>query len=361
MINNSQIKQIFKYTPEQLGYGGCKSAWSHDGNLVAICGDNKIIRIMDRQGKPVLEFPSNQTPRIDDLAWDKDNDSLAILTATHVISIWSMGQRKFQDIELASNKDVASYISWSKTHPVLSIGTEKGSLTFFNRKSQRKIPCISKHGKKITHGDWSVEGHLITCSTDKMLTVSNHQGDTPHDSFIVKGEPSNIKWAPGCTETNKYLCCIIASAKVCWFNPMTQVHKFIEFDKSYGKLSCFEWLDDDKLFVCFQTGTCIVVSVDGNSMGQEIHAFKPHQAAIECIQINHEMKKIAIAAQGSIKFFNIGNWVEESSDRIDITKSSGTITQLHWTDDGSIMTITTSGGYFLGFLTVVPQLFSAYK
>lgn len=73
------------------------------------------------------------------------------------------------------------------------------------------------------------------------------------------------------------------------------------------------------------------------------------------------MKKIAIAAQGSIKFFNIGNWVEESSDRIDITKSSGTITQLHWTDDGSIMTITTSGGYFLGFLTVVPQLFSAYK
>lgn len=73
------------------------------------------------------------------------------------------------------------------------------------------------------------------------------------------------------------------------------------------------------------------------------------------------MKKIAIAAQGSIKFFNIGNWVEESSDRIDITKSSGTITQLHWTDDGSIMTITTSGGYFLGFLTVVPQLFSAYR
>lgn len=58
MISNSQIKQvgplapsplqIFKYGPEQLGYGSCKSAWSYDGNLVAICGDNKIIRIMDR-------------------------------------------------------------------------------------------------------------------------------------------------------------------------------------------------------------------------------------------------------------------------------------------------------------------------
>jgi len=40
-----------------------------------------------------LEFPSNQSPRIDALEWDKDNDSLAILTATATVSIWSMGQR----------------------------------------------------------------------------------------------------------------------------------------------------------------------------------------------------------------------------------------------------------------------------
>jgi hypothetical protein len=52
-----------------------------------------------------------------------------------MVSIWSMGQRKFQEIELASTKDVATFISWSKTHPVLAIGTEKGSLTFLNRKS----------------------------------------------------------------------------------------------------------------------------------------------------------------------------------------------------------------------------------
>ena len=59
MNNNSGIKQIFKYEPDALGYGTAKSAWSSDGNLLAIFGDNKIIRIMDRQGKPVLTFPSN--------------------------------------------------------------------------------------------------------------------------------------------------------------------------------------------------------------------------------------------------------------------------------------------------------------
>lgn len=34
---------------------------------------------------------------------------------------------------------------------------------------------------------------------------------------------------------------------------------------------------------------------------------------------------------------------------------------MHWTRDGSIMSVATSQGFFLGFLTVVPQLFSAHR
>lgn len=30
----------------------------------------------------MLEIPSKHAPKIDDLAWDKDNDSLAILTVS---------------------------------------------------------------------------------------------------------------------------------------------------------------------------------------------------------------------------------------------------------------------------------------
>jgi len=89
------VKQIFKFSPENLGYGEARSAWSPNSSYVAVVGENRIIRILDRQGQPLLEFPSNQTPRIEDMAWDKDNDSLAILTATNVISIWSMGLNKF--------------------------------------------------------------------------------------------------------------------------------------------------------------------------------------------------------------------------------------------------------------------------
>jgi hypothetical protein len=47
---------------------------------------------------------------------------------------------------------------------------------------------------------------------------------------------------------------------------------------------------------------------------------------IEQICINHEVKKVAIAAQGQIKFYNFDTWTEESGDRIDCQKSSGAIT-----------------------------------
>ena len=57
----------------------------------------------------------------------------------------------------------------------------------------------------------------------------------------------------------------------------------------------------------------------------------------------------------------MSDWTEVVSDRIEITKSCGKITRIDWTKDGSILTVTTSNGYFLGFLTVIPNLFSSYE
>ena len=36
----------------------------------------------------MLEIPSKHAPKIDDLAWDKDNDSLAILTVSIRSFFW---------------------------------------------------------------------------------------------------------------------------------------------------------------------------------------------------------------------------------------------------------------------------------
>ena len=82
---------------------------------------------------------------------------------------------------------------------------------------------------------------------------------------------------------------------------------------------------------------------------------------IESINVNTELEKIAVACQGSIRFIQMSDWTESVTERIEITKSCGKITRIDWTKDGSILTVTTSNGYFLGFLTVIPNLFASYE
>lgn len=102
-------------------------------------------------------------------------------------------------------------------------------MVFYNRKSQRKIPCISKHGKKVTHGDWHPEGLLITCSEDKLLTISNQQGDTMQDSFIVKAEPTFIKWCPSLDPNKKIVTAIIGGKQVIVLDTPTQKSIVVSF------------------------------------------------------------------------------------------------------------------------------------
>lgn len=63
-------------------------------------------------------------------------------------------------LDMDSAKAKASWIKWSRTHPVLSIGTDKGGLIFYYKKNQKKVPTMGKHGKKIITGDWNREGLL---------------------------------------------------------------------------------------------------------------------------------------------------------------------------------------------------------
>jgi len=123
----------------------------------------------------------------------------------------------------------------------------------------------------------------------------------------------------------------------------------------------FEWISADKIIVAFSSGKCYVVGMGPNDLGKKLVQIKPFMSPIEQIAYNSELGKVAVASMCAIKFFDCATWQEETTERIEVTKSSGSINQMHWTRDGSIISITTSGGYFMGFLTVVPQLYSAYK
>jgi|LauGreDrversion4_2_1035121.scaffolds.fasta_scaffold83863_2 hypothetical protein len=122
-----------------------------------------------------------------------------------------------------------------------------------------------------------------------------------------------------------------------------------------------EWCGENKIIVGFSSGYVNMVSTRANELGQEISACQVGTTPVECINVNLEVGKIAVASQGSIRFISLTDWKEVVADRIEITKSGGKVTKIDWTPDGSILTVTTSNGYFLGFLTTIPQLFSAFE
>lgn len=62
-------------------------------------------------------------------------------------------------------------------------------------------------------------------------------------------------------------------------------------------------------------------------------------------------QKLAVAQMGTIKFYSTSDWQEQAGERLEITKSAGKITSLNFSKDGTILTVTTSNGYFFGFLT----------
>ena len=53
-----------------------------------------------------------------------------------------------------------SFQKWSPTHPILAIGTKKGGLVFYNKKTRKKFPTVFKHSKQVVDGDWNLEGNL---------------------------------------------------------------------------------------------------------------------------------------------------------------------------------------------------------
>ncbi len=73
-------------------------------------------------------------------------------------------------MDVSNPKEKATFALWSKTHPVLAIGTDKGSIVFYFKKQQKKIPTVGKHTKRVISGDWNKEGLLSIILYTNMIS-----------------------------------------------------------------------------------------------------------------------------------------------------------------------------------------------
>lgn len=200
----------------------------------------------------------------------------------------------------------------------------------------------------------------MTCSEDKLLTLSNHQGDTVQDTYIVKQEPTMLTWCPSADPNKKVIACILAQKQLFVYDTSSQKNFTINFNPQYGKVACYQWYGEDSIIIGFMNGVVGYYSLKEGALGTELKCINIGvSAAIDTIQICHDLQKLAVAQLGVIKFYSLEDWSEYVGERLEITKSAGKITQMSWSKDGSIMTLATGSGYFFGFLTIVPSICSA--
>jgi len=178
------------------------------------------------------------------------------------------------------------------------------------------------------------------------------------DSFIVKGTPSQIRWSPN---SQQRICtAIIGDKHIVHVDADTLKNTMISFSPQYGKVTTYKWFTDQFLVVGHSTGVVTLISLNPNEIGMEKNSINAGSVPIECISVNADVQKLCVGAMGSVKFFSLEDWSEIVTERLEITQNAGKINDIHWTPDGSIMTLSTSGGYFFGFLTVIPCLYSAF-
>nr|XP_020772226.1 WD repeat-containing protein 19 isoform X3 [Odocoileus virginianus texanus] len=295
------MKRVFSLLEKNWLGTPIQFAWQKtSGNYLAVTGADHIVKIFDRHGQKRSEI--NLSGNCVAMDWDKDGDILAVIAEkSSCIYLWDANTNKTSQLD-SGLRDQLSFLLWSKFGSFLAVGTVKGNLLIYNRQTSRKIPVIGKHTKRITCGCWNAENMLALGGEDKMITVSNQEGDTLRQT-PVRSEPSDMQFSmmrtDDRTSTAERTISVVVGKRILFLFNLNEPDNPIdlEFQQRYGNIVCYS-----------------------------------------CIKI-HDLAELK-------DMYAIINLDDEH-------KGLGT---LSWTDDGQLLALSTQRGALHVFLTKLPIL-----
>ncbi|KAG6930064.1 WD repeat domain 19, partial [Chelydra serpentina] len=242
------MKRVFTLLEKTLLGSPVQFTWQKTlGNFFAVTGADHTVKIFDRHGqkKNEINLPSNCVA----MDWDKDGDTLAIIAdKSSTVYLWDANTNKTSQVD-SGMRDPMSILLWSKVGALLAVGTTKGNLLIYNRQTSRKIPVLGKHTKRITCGCWSTENLLALGSEDKMITISNQEGDTIRQTS-VRSDPSDMQFSVMKTDerlsTRESTVSVVVGKKTLFLFNLNDPDNPIdlEFQQRYGNIVTYRWYGD---------------------------------------------------------------------------------------------------------------------
>eukprot|EP00397_Hematodinium_sp_SG-2012_P002124 GEMP01002130.1.p1 GENE.GEMP01002130.1~~GEMP01002130.1.p1 ORF type:complete len:1334 (+),score=291.61 GEMP01002130.1:56-4057(+) len=365
------MKKIFSVGPQFHGNSSVIFAWQPNGNFVATVGNGqRNVYLFDRRGTQVEEIALKSTAKLLQMEWDKDGELLAMLQQGEpYISLWHVATRRTELIEMSGQDP--SFMCWSKVGPQLAIGTAKGTLMMFNKRTMKKQTILGKHSKKITCGAWNCNNQLALGAEDKNITLSAEDGDTTN-TISVKHEPDNVRFANIKTANQEQrrentVSLVLGKQTLFLLNakePDTPVE--LAFQPKYGNIVSYSWFGDGYLVLGFSAGYLVIISSHMREIQEELSSFRFHSKCLEAVAANDALSKVASAGDGCVKVISTTDWKEIKGDRIVFhseTAAGATdvppkVTKMHWSTDGQILTFATDNGWLHCYLAYLQSLAS---
>ncbi|KAK2489183.1 hypothetical protein MC885_016782, partial [Smutsia gigantea] len=328
------------------------------GNYLAVTGADHIVKIFDRHGQKRSEI--NLLGNCVAMDWDKDGDILAVIAEkSSCIYLWDANTNKTSQLD-SGMRDQMSFLLWSKIGSFLAVGTVKGNLLIYNRQTSRKIPVLGKHTKKITCGCWNAENLLALGGEDKMITVSNQEGDTIRQT-PVKSEPSDMQFSMMKTDDRTFaaentISVVVGKKTLFLFNlnePDSPID--LEFQQRYGSIVCYSWYGDGYIMIGFSRGIFVVISTHIQEIGQEIFQAHDHKDSLTSIAVSQTLNKAATCGDSCIKIHDLAE-LKDMYAIINLDDENKGLGTLSWTDDGQLLALSTQRGSLHVFLTKLPIL-----
>ncbi|XP_053110027.1 WD repeat-containing protein 19 isoform X2 [Hemicordylus capensis] len=352
------MKRVFTISEKSVPGFPVQFAWQKTlGNFIAVTGCNNTVKIFDRHGQKKNEIG---LPGCIAMDWDQDGDTLAIIAdKSSSIYLWDANTNKTSLMD-TTMKEPMSFLRWSKSEALLAAGTAKGNVLIYNRQTSRRIPILGKHTKRITCGCWSSGKFIALGGEDKIITISNHEGDTI-TTTSVKGEPSNMEFIVMKTDDRTPLhettvSFVVGQKTLYLFNfkkPGDPIE--LQFQQRYGNIVSYKWFGDSYIMIGFSFGFFVVISTHIREIGHEIIRASNYKDSLTCIAISQSLNKAATCGDDCIKIHDLSDLTEIYAI-INLEDENKGLDQLSWTDDGQLLAVSTKRGCVHVFLTKLPIL-----
>jgi WD repeat-containing protein 19 len=352
------MRRLFKVDSGYHGRGKVVFAWQPDGNYLATAGSNGLVHIFGRTGEQVDEISLSAPGRVLDLQWDRDGSCLAVLQdGNSQMPLWELATKRVAMLE--TNLKDPTFIAWSKTAPLLAVGTAKGNLMLYDRNQQKKIPVLGKNPKSISCGAWSASGKLALGSDDKTLTISNERGDTEEQTEL-KHPPFDVQWAKlksderGASGVDSTCSINMGGRSLLLYDQEDSDNPLeLAFQRKYGEIVEYHWYGDGYIMIGFSSGYLVVVSSHMKEIGSELFSAHFHRERLTSLAYSPVTQRAACAGDSGVKIVDMASWQELPDDSFDLRDE---VTSMAFTADGQILTIATATGKVHSFLACMPNI-----